>query len=126
MSNVIYTNTVPATSNIPTIKAGDLPAEIKQVFDACVSNGGYVDNHKKWETELRSPQNFGLFFYNDNAYLVPMRQYCCVNPLRIERDGKVHLSTSSVGGNINNWQFGEDGVGTDIAGNTQKLWQIVP
>lgn len=83
-----------------TVQAKDKAA--REIIEVLKANGGmYLDDHRR-TGELVKAQLFGIYKEGDkeHAFIGYTNSLFCINRLALDEQGRVHLTTWSVGGNV--------------------------
>ena len=80
---------------------------VGKIIAALKKDPRFIDNHNGEVVEIGNSWCDGvLLLTRENGYCAvcpsAVSRYYCVNPLIISSDGRVHLSTTSVGGRVDN------------------------
>lgn len=73
--------------------------EFISVYTAVMEQKGFINDHtNEWEAH----EDYVVLWQGNGREVCPIypKSVCCLNPLYLAEDGKLHLSTTSVGGNV--------------------------
>ncbi len=95
----------------------------QEVFAALQANGGkYIDDHNGNTTRVSTADWFGIYKENEKEYAFVgfHRVPFCINKCYIDDQGRVHVHTSSVGGNVHMHLFSNVAAGVEDFNNRAK------
>lgn len=93
------------------------------VIAALQANGGeYIDDHNRNTDKVSTADWFGIYKSNENeyAFIGFNRVPFCINKCYIDDQGRVHVHTSSVGGNVHMHLFANVADGVEDFNNRAK------
>lgn len=73
--------------------------EFSNVYNAVMEQQGFVNDHSG---DFEPHTDYVVLWTGDGKYICPVwkSSVCCLNPLYVAEDGKVHVSRRSIGGNV--------------------------
>ena len=72
------------------------------VYKALMEHKGYIDDHNYGARGFIPHNDYVILWNSEGKHICPIykNSVCCLNPLYLDEDGKVHLSTRSIGSNV--------------------------